>query len=137
VKYFPQVVEHRQNQQIVTDIDASWARDEIQTVVDAELMNILPNHTFEPSAGMTRGEFASAMARLIRLLGLPASADPPISITDMAPTNAQYADAQLVLGYRLMSVQDSGAFDGSTQLSGQEAVLATAHLLQTFQQAQH
>src|SRR2546430_5726741 len=132
VKYFPQVVEHRQNQQIVTDIDASWARDEIQTVVDAELMNILPNHTFEPSAGITRGELASAMARLIRLLGLPANGNPPISITDMAPTNAQYADVQLVLGYRLISVQDSGAFDVPTALSGREAILAAAHLLQTF-----
>src|SRR5438034_1524039 len=137
VKYFPQVVEHRQNQQIVTDIDASWARDEIQTVVDAELMNILPNHTFEPSAVITRGEFAGAMAGLIGLLGLPAKTDPPISITDMAPTNAQYAAVQLVLGYGLMSVQDSGAFDVSAELSGREVVRATAHLLQTFQQAQH
>ena len=69
VKYFPQVVEHRQNQQIVTDIDSSWAREEIQIAVDAGLMSIFPNHTYEPSAAISRGEFAAPMARLIRLLG--------------------------------------------------------------------
>lgn len=137
VKYFPQVVEHRQNQQIVTDIDASWARDEIQTLVDADLMVILPNHTFEPSAVIIRGEFAAAMARLIGLLGLRANTNPPISITDMAPTNAQYADVQLVLGYGLMNVQDSGAFSVSAELSGRDAVGAAARLLETFQQAPH
>ncbi|PYS02775.1 MAG: hypothetical protein DMG15_20195 [Acidobacteria bacterium] len=137
VKYFPQVVEHRQNQQIVTDIDSSWAREEIQIAVDAGLMSIFPNHTYEPSAAISRGEFAAPMARLIRLLGLAASANPPISITDMAPTNAQYADVQLVLGYGLMNIQDSGVFDVSAELSGREAVRAAAHLLQTFQQAQH
>ena len=121
----------------MTDIDSSWAREEIQTVVDAGLMSIFPNHTYEPSAAISRGEFAAPMARLIRLLGLAASANPPISITDMAPTNAQYADVQLVLGYGLMNIQDSGVFDVFAELSGREAVRAAAHLLQTFQQAQH
>src|SRR5438128_2130115 len=42
VKYFPQVVEHRQIQQIVTDIDSSWARTEIQTLVDVGLVDLFP-----------------------------------------------------------------------------------------------
>src|SRR5437899_11793038 len=86
VKYFPQILEHRQNQQIVTDVDEAWAREEIQIVVDTGLMDIFPNHTFEPSALTTRGEFAVAMARLIRLLGLPRSDNPPIPTTDVGHT---------------------------------------------------
>src|SRR5438128_1929949 len=102
VKYFPQVLERQQTPQIVTDIESSWARTEIQTVVDVGLMDVLANHTFEPAAPSTRGEFAAALARLIGLLGLPPSSAPPTSTPDVLPTNAQYADVQLVLGYLLM-----------------------------------
>src|SRR5213593_907012 len=137
VKYFPQILEHRQNQQIVTDIDVAWAREEIQIVVDTGLMDIFPNHTFEPSALTTRGEFAVAMARLIRLVGLSPTDNPPIPIPDVVPTNTQYADVQLVLGYALMSVHDSGTFDISGELPGREAVVAAERLLKAFQQAQH
>jgi len=137
VKYFPQVVEHRQTPQIVTDIDMSWARTEIQTIVDVGLMDLLANHTFEPGAVMTRGDFATALARLIRMLGLSADSAAPVDTPDVAPTNTQYADIQLVLGFSLMSVQDSGNFDVSGDVSGREAVHAADRLLRTFQQAQH
>lgn len=137
VKYFPQVVERQQTPQIVTDIESSWARTEIQTVVDVGLMDVLANHTFEPAAPSTRGEFAAALARLIGLLGLPPSSAPPTSTPDVLPTNAQYADVQLVLGYLLMRLQDSGEFGVSDNLSGAEAVRGAEQLLRTFQQAQH
>ena len=137
VKYFPQILEHRQNQQIVTDVDAAWAREEIQIVVDTGLMDLFPNHTFEPSTLTTRGEFAVAMARLIRLLGLSPNDNPRIPTTDVVPTNTQYRDVQLVLGYAVMSVHDSGAFDISGELPGREAVVAAERLLKTFQQSQH
>ncbi|HYR42780.1 MAG TPA: S-layer homology domain-containing protein [Terriglobia bacterium] len=137
VKYFPQVVERQQTPQIVTDIETSWARTEIQTVVDVGLMDVFANHTFEPSAPTTRGEFAAALARLIGLLGLPPSPAPPTSTPDVVSTNAQYADIQLVLGYALMRLQDSGEFGVSGNLSGAEAVRAAEQLLRTFQQAQH
>jgi tetratricopeptide (TPR) repeat protein len=137
VKYFPQVLERQQTPQIVTDIESSWARTEIQTVVDVGLMDVLANHTFEPSTPTTRGVFAAALARLIGLLGLPASSAPPTPTPDVVPTNAQYADIQLVLGYGLMRLQDSGQFDVSGTLSGAEAVRAAEQLLRTFQQAQH
>ncbi len=136
LKYFPQVVEHRQTPQIVTDIDSSWARTEIQTVVDVGLVDLFANHTFEPGAAMTRGDSATALARLIRMLGLSPASAAPISTADVAPTNTQYADIQLVLGYALMNVQDSGNFDVSGDVSGREAVQAADRLLRTFQQVQ-
>ena len=137
VKYFPQVTEHQPTPQIVTDIESSWARTEIQIVVDVGLMAVLPNHTFEPSASIKRGEFATALARLIRLLSLSPSAAPPVSAPDVAPANTLYADVHLVLGYGLMALQDSGGFGVSDDLSGGDAVRAAERLLRTFQQAQH
>ena len=136
VRYFPQVTERPQIPQIVTDIENSWARSEIQAVVDLGLLDTLPNHTFDPAASVTRGEFATALARLVRVLSLSVVDTAPILTPDVAPTNAQYPDIQLVLGRGLMNLQDSGAFGISDNVSGQDAVRAAEQLLRTFQQAQ-
>jgi tetratricopeptide (TPR) repeat protein len=136
VRYFPQVMERPQTPQIVTDVDTSWARSEIQTVVDLGLMDTFANHTFDPSAPVTRGDFATALARLIQVLGLPPITTPPISAPDVAPTNTQYSDVQQVLGRGLMALQDSGGFGLSDELSGQDAIRAAERLLRSFQQAQ-
>jgi tetratricopeptide (TPR) repeat protein len=136
VRYFPQVMERPQIPKIVTDIETSWARSEIQTVVDLGLMDIFPNHTFYPSAPVSRGDFATALARLIHILGLSPTNNPPILTPDVARTNPQYSDIQLVLGRGLMSTQDSGAFGISDDISGQDAVHAAERLLRSFQQAQ-
>lgn len=136
VRYFPQVTERPQSPQIVTDIEASWARSEIQTVADRGLMETFPNHTFEPLSLVTRGDFARALARLVDVLGLPAVTAPPIPTPDVASTNTQYPDIQLVLGRGLMALQDSGQFGISDYISGRDAISAAERLLRSFQQAQ-
>jgi tetratricopeptide (TPR) repeat protein len=137
VRYFPQLTESPQKQQIVTDTQSSWARAEIQTVAGLELMMPLPNHTFEPSAGVTRGDLVLMLARLIRFLGLSPATSQPNSAPDLDPTSALYPEAQLVLGSGVMTLQDSGSFDVSGGLSGREAVRSIDRLFRLFQQAQH
>src|SRR5262249_51658355 len=66
VRYFPQVTELQDKPQILTDIQNSPVRSEIQTVVGLGLMDPRPNRRFEPEAPITRGEFAKALARLTR-----------------------------------------------------------------------
>jgi len=134
VRYFPQLTELRQTRQIVTDIQGSWARSEIQTVVGLGLMDPFPNHTFEPSASIDRGELAMISARLIRLLRLSQAATQPISAPDLQPTDALYAEAQLVLSSGVMTLQDSGQFNVSGPVSGGEAVRTAERLLRVFQQ---
>lgn len=136
VRYFPQITERPRIPQIVTDIETSWARSEIQTVVDLGLMDTFANHTFDPSALVSRGEFATAVARLIEILSLPPVTSTPIPTPDVAPTNTQYSDIQLVVGRGLMTLQDSGEFGVSDNLSGQDAIRAAERLLRSFQQAQ-
>jgi tetratricopeptide (TPR) repeat protein len=137
VRYFPQVTEFRQTPRIITDIQASSARSEIQNVVGVGLMDPFPNHDFEPSEGVSRGDLAIAFARLSRLLGL--SADPAAQATapDVTPTNALYPEIQLVLGYSIMTLEDSGSFNVSGHVSGRQAVSSAGRLLSIFQQAQH
>jgi hypothetical protein len=136
VRYFPQVTEFRQKPQILTDIQNSWARSEIQNVVGVGLMDPFPNHDFEPSEGVSRGDLALAFARLSRLLGLSADSASPASAPDVTPTNALYPEIQLVLGYSIMSLEDSGSFNVRGQVSGRQAVTSAGRLLRIFQQAQ-
>jgi tetratricopeptide (TPR) repeat protein len=136
VRYFPQVTEFRQTPRIITDIDTSLAKSEIQMVVAVGLMDPLPNHAFVPAAPVTRGDLASTLARLSRLIGLSDSPSLPIAPSDLAPTNAMYPDIQLVLASGLLTVGDSGSFDVSGRVSGPQAVRAAERLLRTFQQVQ-
>ena len=136
VRYFPQVTEFRQTPRIVTDIDNSLAKSEIQMVVGVGLMDPLPNHAFEPTAPVTRGDLARTLARLSRMIGISDSPSLPVSPSDLAPTNAMYPDNQLVLASGLLTVGDSGSFDVSGRVSGPQAVRAAERLLRTFQQVQ-
>jgi len=137
VRYFPQVTETRQSRQIISDIQSSSARSEIQAVVDNALMTLLPNHYFEPSAAMSRGDLAAALARLSRLLRVPAGGQPStVAAPDVSETNAIYAEVQSVLGSGLMTLDDSGTFNFNGQVPGQQALRSAERLLRIFQQAQ-
>jgi tetratricopeptide (TPR) repeat protein len=136
VRYFPQVTELLQKAQILTDIQNSHARSEIQTVVGLGIMDPRPNRRFEPEAPITRGEFAKGLARLSRLIGLSADQATPIAAPDVARTSAMYQDIQLVLGSGLMDLENSGSFGVSGRVSGREAVRSAERLVHGFQQAQ-
>jgi thioredoxin-like negative regulator of GroEL len=129
IRYFPQMTEFRQNPQIVTDIQDSRARAEIQTVVGIGLIDPLPNHTFQPAGEITRAEFATSLARLTRLLRVSASDAAPIPVSDVTSSNATYPDIQSVLGYGLMTLDDGGNFRLDGSVSGEEAVRAAERLL--------
>jgi tetratricopeptide (TPR) repeat protein len=137
VRYFPQILEMRQTPQIVTDTQTSVANAEIQTVVGVGLIAPMPNHTFEPSSAVARGDLALALARLVRLLSLSPAAPPPNAASDLEPNSALYPEAQLVLGLGLMTLQDSGSFNVSGEVSGKEAVRSAERLFRIFQQAPH
>lgn len=137
VRYFPQLMELRQAPQIVTDTQKSWAAGEIQTVVGLGLIDPLRNHTFEPLMPVTRGELALTLARLIRLLGVSRPISQPIAAPDLDPANALFPAAQLVLGSGVMTLQDSGSFNGSGVVSGREAVRSAERLFRLFQQVPH
>jgi tetratricopeptide (TPR) repeat protein len=136
VRYFPQLPEFRQNPQIVTDVQDSPGRAEIQAVVDAGIVDPFPNHDFEPASPLTRGDLAKALGHLSRLLGMSANPTSPITPTDVAPTNALYPDIQLVLGYELIVLTGSGSFDVEGHVSGPLAVTSVEKLLRSFQQVQ-
>jgi tetratricopeptide (TPR) repeat protein len=137
VRYFPQLMELRQTPQIMTDVQNSWASSEIRTVVGLSLIDPLPNHTFEPSTMVTRGDLALTMGRLMRLLSVSPKTSQPIAAPDLTPTSALYKEAQRVLDSGVMTLQDSGSFNVSGVVSGREAVRSAETLNRVFQQLPH
>ena len=129
IRYFPQVAEFRQNPQIVTDTQGSWARTEVQVVVGVGLIDPFPNHTFQPSAPVTRGEFALAIARLARLLSVSPSTATPIPVSDLDSSNGLYPEIQLVVSHGLMALDSAGNFSINGEVSGEGAVPAVERLL--------
>lgn len=137
VRYFPQLTELRQTPQIITDIEDSPARAEIQTAVGVGLLDPLPNHTFDPSLVVTRGDLALALSRLMRVLSVSEGTAPVPAASDLDPTFTLYPEITRVLSSGMMNLEDSGRFNVSGEVSGAEAVRSADRLTRVFQQAPH
>jgi hypothetical protein len=105
---------------VALDIGASWAREQVARVLALGIMDVYPNHTFQPGALVRRVDLARAVARTLDRLGWPPSAGPPPG--DMSPSHLDYAAVQRVLGAGLMGLAESGGFEPWRPVSGREAI---------------
>ena len=128
-RYFPHVTGVQRPREVMTDVEDSWAQSSIQTVVAAGILDPMPNHAFQPARTVSRGEFAEAMARLTRLLGLFPPETAPISPLDVVPGSTLYRELQPVLGFGLLSLDNAGNFNVSEPVGGEEAVSIAEKLL--------
>jgi tetratricopeptide (TPR) repeat protein len=106
--------------QVAVDIGLSWARDYVARVLALGIMDVYPNHTFQPGAVVRRADLARAVARTLDSLGLPRSPGP--APTDMSPSHLDYDAVQRVLGAGLMGLTAAGAFEPWRPVSGAEAI---------------
>lgn len=128
-RYFPQLTGVQRPSEVMTDVEDSWAQSSIQTVVAAGILDPMPNHAFQPARTVSRGEFAEAVARLTRLLGLFPQGAPPTSPLDVVPGSTLYRELQPVLGFELLSLDNAGNFNVSAPVGGEEAVNIAEKLL--------
>jgi tetratricopeptide (TPR) repeat protein len=105
---------------VAVDISGSWARGHIVRVLALEVMDLFPNHTFQPGLAVRRGELARAAARVLDLLGSRTRPGPAPS--DMAPANAAYDAAVRVVGAGLMELSATGAFEPGRVVTGREGL---------------
>jgi tetratricopeptide (TPR) repeat protein len=105
---------------VAIDISGSWARDHILKALGLDLMDVYPNHTFQPGATVRRGELARAVARVLDLLKWPSAPTP--ALADMTAGNLFYNAAARVVAAGLMDLSPAGAFEAWRPVSGQEAV---------------
>ena len=105
---------------VAVDISGSWAREHIATVLALDILDVYPNHTFQPGATVRRGDVARAVGRVLDLLRWPPSPGPRPA--DMAPTHLLYDQVARVVGAGLMDLGPSGAFEPWRPVPGREAV---------------
>ena len=118
-------VPHRTNV-IATDIGDSWARQFIREVVAARILDVYPNHTFQPEALVRRADLAVAFANAMRALAPSETPDrpPAVSIADVPPDNLNYPPVALSVALGLLSTDRSGQFGPQRFISGVEAMEA-------------
>jgi tetratricopeptide (TPR) repeat protein len=105
---------------VAVDISGSWARNHIARVLALDVMELFPNHTFQPGLPVRRGELARAASRVLDLLG--ARSRPGLPPVDMAPANAAYDAAVRVVGLGLMELNVDGTFEPGRPVTGREGL---------------
>jgi tetratricopeptide (TPR) repeat protein len=105
---------------VAVDITGSWARDQVARVLALGIMDVYPNHTFQPGAIVRRVDLARAAARTLDVLRWPAGAAP--TPADMSRSHLDFAVVERVLAAGLMGLTPAGAFEPWRPVSGREAI---------------
>lgn len=105
--------------ELAVDISGSWARDYVLAALSLDILDVYPNHTFQPGATVRRGDLARAVARILDLLQHPPGAAPVIS--DMSRNNLFYDAVARAVAAGLLDLTPAGAFEAWRPVSGQEA----------------
>jgi tetratricopeptide (TPR) repeat protein len=116
---------------LVTDTRQSWAAPWIARVVDAGIMDVNANHTFQPRNPVRRLDLARAISNL---LDLAAATRPPLAallqsaattrpvIGDVPASHLSYAAVAQVVAAGVMPLLEDGTFRPSQVVSGEEAL---------------
>ena len=113
---------------IIIDISTSWASEFILKMTSLGILDVYPNHTFQPKKVTTRAEMAEILVRLINLLKrqgyrliqqIPADR---IQIPDVSLDNYYYQPITLIISYDIMTLSQEKTFNPDLPISGQEAL---------------
>jgi tetratricopeptide (TPR) repeat protein len=124
----------RPNAVVITDTRGTWAAPWILAVARAGLMEVYPNHTFQPNAVVRRGDLAEAASRA---LALAATTNPRLAATirtahgrfpDVPEGHLNYRAASVVVASGVMAATADGTFQLPRLVTGAEALAAVAKL---------
>ncbi|HET7216477.1 MAG TPA: tetratricopeptide repeat protein [Vicinamibacterales bacterium] len=119
---------------VITDTRGSWATPWILAVTRAGVMEVYPNHTFQPSAPVHRGELADAASRILSII---AAEKPAVAaawratkrqFSDLSPAHLSYPAASLSVGAGVLQPLPDGSFQLARPVTGAEAVAAVKKL---------
>jgi tetratricopeptide (TPR) repeat protein len=119
---------------VMTDTRGSWAVPWILSVTRAGVMEVYPNHTFQPGAVVRRGDLAEAASRVLSLIAAekPALASSWRSakrqFADVPPAHLSYPAASVTVEAGVMQPLADGSFQLSRLVTGAEAVAAVKKL---------
>jgi tetratricopeptide (TPR) repeat protein len=119
---------------VIVDTRGNWAAQWILEVVRAGVMDIFPNHTFQPSSTVRRGDLAQAVTRVLALVGqqkpkvVAPLKDAKPAFPDVAPSNLSYQAAAWAVTSGVMGTLDNGTFQLTRPVAGSEALDAVSKL---------
>jgi tetratricopeptide (TPR) repeat protein len=119
---------------LMTDVRGHWAQRWILDVARAGVMEVFPNHTFQPGTVVRRADLARVVGLVFaRVQALdPAAAarwrGRTAEITDVASGNAVREAADLAVEAGVMNLDPGGAFSATRAVSGAEALAAVDRL---------
>ncbi len=120
---------------LITDVREHWAQRWILAVTRAGLMEVYPNHTFQP--GRRRAARRSGAGSISRALTIaaarrstpsPAWMDEKPVFPDLPSTHASYPAAALAVAAGVLATGPENVFQPSRPVSGAEAVAAVDRL---------
>jgi tetratricopeptide (TPR) repeat protein len=126
----------RSNSVVITDTRGSWASPWILTVARAGLMEVYPNHTFQPASVVRRVDLADTASSALTLM---AASNPRLGTTlqnargrfpDVPPGHLNYQAASAAVATGVMATTADGTFQLSRPITGQEAVAAVGKLVE-------
>jgi len=112
---------------VMTDVAGHWAAAWVTRVARAGVIEPFANHTFQPSAAVTRADLAGAASRLVAVLAArrpelqPHLAARP-RIADMPAAHLRYPAAAVAVAAGVMPLLDGDRFEPARAVSGAEAV---------------
>ena len=114
---------------VATDVRGHWASRWIVEVIRAGVMDVFPNHSFQPRAVVRRSDLAQAVSRILAISGAnPSRADRSrVNIADVGASHLGYEDISAAVAAGVLSL-DGGNFRPSRAVTGQEAVDAIRRL---------
>jgi len=121
---------------LITDTRGSWAAPWILSTARAGLMEVYPNHTFQPNAVVRRVDLAQAASKALSLIAannpkLAASLKTPRGrFPDVPPGHLSYPAAAAAVEAGVMTATEDGSFQLSRPVTGQEAVTAVGKLVE-------
>jgi len=128
VKFQDHLEEPQGKPAIIIDIATSWASRFILKMTSLNLMDVYPNHTFQPEKPLTRAEMAEILVRLIKRLNrqgakiIPQIPTDQIQIVDISPDNYYHDPVVQIMSYDIMTLARDNSFKPDIPVSGQQAI---------------
>lgn len=125
----------RVNAIVITDTRGIWASPYILAAARSGVMEVYPNHTFQPEALVRRVDLAQAVSRVLELI---AARDPQLAASwrgardrtfpDVGPRHLNFPAASLAVEAGVMATAADGTFQLTRPVTGAEAVAAVDKL---------
>jgi len=114
---------------VATDVRGHWASRWVMDVIRSGVMDVLPNHTFQPRAVVQRAELAQTCSRLLVIAGAsPSRADRArVSMADVGAGHLSYDDIAAAVAAGVLALE-GGSFRPSRVVTGKEAADAIGRI---------